>query len=86
MHNYLDIPCRFVNQNYVLPVEDIIWDILKSFHIPWEHIYNLTAELLEEVKGIKMHRLDVPPVALVAKQYDLEQKLGIKIPIESLMK
>ncbi|WP_293652097.1 hypothetical protein, partial [uncultured Campylobacter sp.] len=84
LHKYLDIPCRFVNQNYVLPVGDTIWDILKSFHIPWEHIYNLTAELLEEVKGIKMHRLDVPPVELVAKQYDLEQELGIKIPIESV--
>ncbi|MBR2917696.1 MAG: hypothetical protein IKC25_03030, partial [Campylobacter sp.] len=55
-----------------------------DFHIPWQHLYNLTAQSLEEIKGIKMHRLDVPPVELVAKQYDLEKKLNIKIPIESI--
>uniref|UniRef100_UPI0015D8094A hypothetical protein n=1 Tax=Campylobacter lanienae TaxID=75658 RepID=UPI0015D8094A len=55
-----------------------------DFHIPWQHLYNLAAQSLEEIKGIKMHRLDVPPVDLVAKQYDLEQELGIKIPIESV--
>ncbi|WP_236847573.1 hypothetical protein [Campylobacter sp. P0109] len=55
-----------------------------NFHIPWQHLYNLAAQSLEEIKGVKMHRLDVPPVELVAKQYDLEQELGIKIPIESV--
>ena len=58
--------------------------LIKDFHIPWQHLYNLAAQSLEEIKGIKMHRLDVPPVELVAKQYDLEQELGIKIPIESI--
>ncbi|EIB48049.1 hypothetical protein cje146_05118, partial [Campylobacter jejuni subsp. jejuni 2008-894] len=33
---------------------------------------------------LKMHRLDVPPVELVAKQYELEQKLGIKLSIENV--
>ena len=55
-----------------------------NFHIPWQHLYNLAAQSLEEIKGIKMHRLDVPPVELVAKQYDLEKELNIKIPIESI--
>ena len=55
-----------------------------DFHIPWQHLYNLAAQSLEEIKGVKMHRLDVPPVALVAKQYDLEKELSIKIPIESV--
>lgn len=65
-----------------------IWD----YHIPSEHIYNLAAEVLEElsiagklkIKNLKMHRLDVPPVELVAKQYELEQKLGIKLSIENV--
>lgn len=55
-----------------------------DFHIPWQHLYNLAAQSLEEIKGIKMHRLDVPPVALLAKQHELEQELGIKLPIESV--
>ncbi len=63
-----------------------------SYHIPYQHIYNLAAEVLEElsgenklkVKNLKMHRLDVPPVELIAKQYELEQTLKIKLPIESV--
>lgn len=55
-----------------------------NFHIPWQHLYNLATQSLEEIKGVKMHRLDVPPVELVAKQYDREQELGIKILIESI--
>lgn len=66
----------------------LIWD----YHIPPEHIYNLTAEVLEElsiagklkVKNLKMHRLNVPSVELYAKQYELEQKLNIKFSIENL--
>nr|EAH4469106.1 alpha-2,3-sialyltransferase [Campylobacter coli]EAJ2902984.1 alpha-2,3-sialyltransferase [Campylobacter coli]EAJ3341401.1 alpha-2,3-sialyltransferase [Campylobacter coli]EAJ5298478.1 alpha-2,3-sialyltransferase [Campylobacter coli]EAJ5986966.1 alpha-2,3-sialyltransferase [Campylobacter coli] len=50
------------------------------------------AEVLEElsaagklkVKNLKMHRLDVPPVELIAKQYELEQKLNIKFSIENV--
>ncbi|RTJ98266.1 alpha-2,3-sialyltransferase [Campylobacter jejuni] len=63
-----------------------------SFHLSYEHIYNLAAEVLEElsavgklkVKNLKMHRLDVPPVELIAKQYELEQKLNIKFSIENV--
>ncbi|HFU2807139.1 TPA: hypothetical protein ACH5NL_000468 [Campylobacter coli] len=63
-----------------------------SYHIPPQHIYNLAAEVLEElsvvgklkIKNLKMHRLDVPPVELIAKQYELEQTLKIKLPIESV--
>ncbi|WP_072218984.1 hypothetical protein [Campylobacter coli] len=67
-------------------------DGLSSYHIPPQHIYNLAAEVLEElsvagklkIKNLKMHRLDVPPVELIAKQYELEQTLKIKLPIESV--
>lgn len=74
---------------YVLNKEFLITtnirnSLSKDFHIPWQHLYNLAAQSLEEIRGIKMHRLDVPPVELVAKQYDLEKELSIKIPIESI--
>ncbi len=80
-----------IKEDYILQVNKkshIIWD----YHIPLEHIYNLTAEILErldkenklKVKNLKMHRLEVPPVELVAKQYELEQKLQIELPMESV--
>ncbi|ECQ7086498.1 TPA: hypothetical protein ACHDRY_001226 [Campylobacter jejuni] len=63
-----------------------------DYHMSFEYIYNLAAEVLEElsaagklkVKNLKMHRLDVPPVELIAKQYELEQKLNIKFSIENV--
>lgn len=61
-------------------------DGLSSYHIPPQHIYNLAAEVLEElsamgklkIKNLRMHRLDVPPVELLSRQYNLEQELKIK--------
>nr|WP_257943364.1 hypothetical protein [Campylobacter lari]MCR6542711.1 hypothetical protein [Campylobacter lari] len=55
-----------------------------DFHIPFQHIYNLVADVIEEIKGVKMHRLEVPPVDLVADCYELEQKYNIKFPIECI--
>ncbi len=80
-----------IKEDYILQVNKkshIIWD----YHIPLEHIYNLTVEVLErldkenklKVKNLKLHRLEVPPVELVAKQYELEQKLQIELPMESV--
>ncbi|RTJ93482.1 alpha-2,3-sialyltransferase [Campylobacter jejuni] len=68
------------------------WEGFYNYHIPWQHIYNLMAEVLEElsatgklrIKKLKIYRLDVPPVELVAKQYELEQKLNIKFSIENV--
>ncbi|EAI0639244.1 hypothetical protein E0101_08240 [Campylobacter coli] len=54
-----------------------------NYHIPFQHIYNLAADIIEEIKGIKMHRLEVPSVDLVATSYELEQKYNIKFPIEN---
>ncbi|ELB3229871.1 hypothetical protein RHJ27_002082, partial [Campylobacter coli] len=66
----------------------LVWD----YHIPYQHIYNLAAEVLEElsrdnklkVKNLKMHRLEVPPVELIAKQYELEKQFEVKIPLENV--
>ncbi|TEY03976.1 hypothetical protein [Campylobacter sp. US33a] len=56
----------------------------KNYHVSWQYLFNLSAELLEKLKAIKMHRLDVPSITLLKCQYELEQKLGIKLPIESV--
>ncbi|WP_246801810.1 hypothetical protein [Campylobacter sp. 2018MI34] len=66
--------------------------LIYDYHIPPEHIYNLTAEVLEKlsaagklkIKNLKMHRLDVPLVDLIVKQYELETKFNIKLPIENV--
>ncbi|MCL9823472.1 coiled-coil domain-containing protein, partial [Helicobacter colisuis] len=63
-----------------------------DYHIPPEYLYNLAAEVLEElsrdnklkVKNLKMHRLEVPPVELIAKQYELEKQFEVKIPLENV--
>ncbi len=57
-----------------------------SYHLPWQHVYNLAADILEQlsldgklkIKNLRMHRLDVPPVELLSRQYTLEQELKMK--------
>ncbi|OCR12716.1 hypothetical protein BA919_08515 [Helicobacter pullorum] len=68
------------------------WTGEKNYFIPYQHIYNLAAEVLEKlsgenklkVKNLKMHRLEVPPVKLIAKQYELEKQFEVKIPLENV--
>lgn len=45
-----------------------------SYHIPWQHVFNLTAEVLNKIKGTNIKPLEVPPVEDVAKHYDEQQK------------
>ncbi|MCI7046974.1 MAG: hypothetical protein MR955_02485, partial [Helicobacter sp.] len=82
---------RAVDEKLVVQVNRksfLVWD----YHIPYQHIYNLAAEVLEElsrdnklkVKNLKMHRLKVPPVELIAKQYELEKQFEVKIPLENV--
>ncbi|OCR04740.1 hypothetical protein BA184_07620 [Helicobacter pullorum] len=82
---------RAVDEKLVVQVNRksfLVWD----YHIPYQHIYNLAAEVLEElsgenklkVKNLKMHRLEVPPVELIAKQYELEKQFEVKIPLENV--
>ncbi len=88
---------KIIETNMVFQVDNFAtlkgtWKGHMDYFIPPEHIYNLAAEVLEElsaagklkVKNLKMHRLDVPPVELIAKQYELEQKLNIKFSIENV--
>lgn len=81
---------KLISKDYLITKDINGWSM--NYHIPPQHIYNLAAEVLEElsgenklkIKNLKMHRLDVPPVELIAKQYELEQTLKIKLPIESV--
>ena len=58
------------------------WEGLHPYHIPWQYIYNLCAEVLEElsrdgklsIDNLKMHRLKIPKVDIIAKKYDLSLK------------
>lgn len=45
-----------------------------SYHLPWQHVFNLTAEVLNQIKGTDIKPLEVPPVEEVAKHYDEQQK------------
>lgn len=69
------------NFNY-LPIEFKHIYVRRAFgewscetHIPWQALYNLSADVLEKIKNIKMHRLSVPPVETVAKIYDLQKMI-----------
>ena len=85
-----------IDKNFISEVEfprgSKRWIGEKNYHIPYQHIYNLAAEVLEElsrenklkVKNLKMHRLEVPPVKLIAKQYELEKQFEVKIPLENV--
>lgn len=53
-----------------------------DYHMPYECIYNSLVEILECIKNIKMHKLIVPPVELLAEKYYLEKRYNIKLKIE----
>ncbi|EAL1720097.1 hypothetical protein CK600_05530 [Campylobacter coli] len=53
-----------------------------DYYISDNHIYNLAVDVIEKIKDIKMHRLDVLPVDLVVNCCEMEQKYKIKFSIE----
>ena len=50
---------------------------LLSYHIPWQHIFNLTVEVLKQTRSVNIRLLDVPPVAEVAKSYEAQEKVEL---------
>ncbi|EAJ6177780.1 hypothetical protein O8I49_02725 [Campylobacter lari] len=72
---------RKVSKKYI-KVVDFVDKFIFNYHIPFQHLYNLLADTIEEIKDVKMHRLEVPSVDLVADCYELEQKYKMKFPIE----
>ncbi len=61
-----------VDDSYVVDVYDGATSqaMHVSYHIPWQHIFNLAVEILNEIKGIEIAKLHVPPVAEVKNAYD----------------
>ncbi|WP_243705896.1 hypothetical protein [Campylobacter volucris] len=65
----------------------------QNYHIPYEHIYNLIAETLEElsirnklnIQNLLMHRLKVSSVELLSKKYKLECQFGVNISLENII-
>ncbi|MFH7588134.1 tetratricopeptide repeat protein [Oceanimonas smirnovii] len=45
-----------------------------SYHIPWQHIFNLTAEVLNQTKGTDIKPIEVPAVEDVAKAYAAQEQ------------
>ncbi|EGD0208486.1 hypothetical protein FW105_08245, partial [Campylobacter jejuni] len=86
--HYPDENARVVEKEYSmsLGVYNGGWDV-RNYCIPWEYIYNLIVELLEqsEQQGkiqipSKMEFLNVTSVELLVKQYELKQELKTKFP------
>ncbi|XGA79215.1 hypothetical protein OR573_11980 [Halomonas sp. CH40] len=46
-----------------------------SYHIPWQHIFNLVVEVINKVKGIEIEMLKVPSVDEVAKSYSAQESV-----------
>lgn len=53
-----------VRKKYIHEVEDPLRRDpgFTSYHIPWQHVFNLSAEILNEVKGKTIEQLPVPSV------------------------
>ncbi|MBT0818929.1 hypothetical protein KJQ73_04045, partial [Campylobacter lari] len=55
-----------------------------EYHIPYQHIFNLTVSIIEKIKGVKVCYLEVPPVDLIADYYELMQKYKMRFSIEHI--
>ncbi|WP_156940883.1 tetratricopeptide repeat protein [Halomonas halodenitrificans] len=73
--DYPDTIKRF-NKKYVIDVfeEGKKRSDFASYHIPWQHIFNLTVEVLNQTKNTNILSLEVPPVDEVAKAYEAQEQ------------
>ncbi|WP_412175550.1 hypothetical protein [Campylobacter sp. FU_497] len=56
----------------------------KDYHVSWQYLFNLSAELLEKLKAVKIHRLDVPSVTLLKQQYEIYKKYQLNVSLENV--
>lgn len=59
-----------VGRNYVVDVFDSDSSSSAqniSYHVPWQHIFNLASDVLSEIKDMEIPKLDVPPVESLDK-------------------
>ncbi|EAI8833081.1 hypothetical protein CX019_07850, partial [Campylobacter coli] len=91
--HYPDSNVKIISSKYIKSTgsHSEKWDD-RNYHVPWQHIYNLSVELLEnlsyqkkiKISNLKLEQLLVPSVDLLAKQYDLKQKFGVNISMENI--
>ncbi|OOX93044.1 hypothetical protein BOP99_02470 [Campylobacter coli] len=57
----------------------------RDYHVPWQYLFNLSAELLEKLRQIKIDRLEIPLASLLKQQYDFYQKYQVNISLETVI-
>lgn len=80
------------NQEYMCLEYDDLQSGIGDYHFVWEHLYNLSAEVLEnlsqknklKIQNLKMDRLIPRNVKMIAAQYEIKNKYNKEIPIEFL--
>jgi hypothetical protein len=50
-----------------------------SYHTPWQHIFNLSAEVINKIKGSKIKNLKVPEMESLIKEYNHQESSNIRI-------
>jgi len=79
---------KFFDKKYEIDVPDPKMERgdFCSYHIPWQHIFNLASEVLNQTKGTNIKLLDVPLVKEIAKEYKLQEleKNKFIIPFENI--
>jgi hypothetical protein len=45
-----------------------------SYHTPWQHIFNLTVEIINKIKGVSIQALEVPTMEQVKQEYEAREK------------
>ncbi|WP_234931623.1 hypothetical protein [Campylobacter coli] len=50
--------------------QDFRWKGMYNYHIPWQHVYNLLAEIIKLVKNVEIDCLEVPSIDLLEEKHN----------------
>ncbi|WP_257904484.1 hypothetical protein UPTC5105_00308 [Campylobacter lari] len=50
-----------------------------SYHVSWEHVFNLVAECLEKVKNIEISKILTPDIKILTTRYKMMKEFGVNI-------
>lgn len=53
-----------------------------SYHVSWEHVFNLMAECLEKIKNIEIFKILTPDIKILTTQYRIMKYFGVNISQE----
>ncbi len=67
--SYIPQNAKIANENLIKIVNFKQFGYFK-YHIPWQHLYNLSADILEKIKQVKITRLQVPPMEQILLKAD----------------